>query len=310
MSLLHPEVLAMVPLAVLTTFLVWKAQRRQARWQKAWRMTPRRLTFVHPWAAGGAVLLLIVALARPVWNPETINVGTSGQDVVFLVDVSNSMLTTDLAGRDRLDAVKQALTDLVPDLKGDRVALVAFAGTAVVKCPLSTDLGYFTEALSLLEPGVTARGGTLLGDALRQVKRDFVRPGKPLTVWVFTDGGDQDSFALEAARDLGGTETRLFIWGVGSLNGGPVPGKDVSSVLNEGLLKDLAATLPEGGYWGAESPLWQLNQAYASHKKASATTATSQVVWQEGSWWLLWPILVLALLANPLPLGLRPKERR
>lgn len=304
MTLLHPEMLALSPLAILAWFLLRLAEKRQAAWRAAWRTPSHPSQILRPLTAAGGVLLIILALARPVWNPEPVNADTPGQDTVFLIDVSNSMLTADLdQGQNRIGAVKLALTDLMPELKGDRAALVAFAGTTVVKCPLTTDLAYFSAALSLIEPGATARGGTMLGDALRQVKRDFVRPGHKLAIWIFTDGGDQDSFALEAVRDLAGSGTRLFIWGVGSLAGGPVPGKNISSVLNEELLKGLASALPDSAYWGAESPLWQLNQAYAAHRAPDSTLATTQVVWQEGSWWLLWPILLLTLLASPVRLA-------
>ncbi len=300
MILLHPEILLLSPLAILVGFLLSWEQRHQLVWQKNWNMNGRSGQSVRPWLLATALLLGLLALARPVWDPQPVGTEAEGQDTVFLVDVSRSMLTGDLDhGQNRLDAVKQALNDLVPDLAGDQVALVAFAGTTVAKCPLTTDLGYFRQAVGFLDPESTARGGTMIGDALRQVKHDFVRKDRHLAIWVFTDGGDQESFPVEAVRDLADTGTRVFIWGVGSLSGGQIPGQNISSVLNEVLLKQVAATLPDSAYWGAESPLWRLNQAYQSHKWATSVRKSTQVVWQEGSWWLLWPILLLVVLAYP-----------
>ncbi len=315
MTLLHPELLLLSPLAALASLAVYLAERKAQGARVNWGSTEgRKRPWARPLMLGVAFLTLIAALARPVWDPQTVSEEASGQDTVFMVDVSRSMLTTDLSGgQSRLEGVKRAILDLLPTLKGDQVALVAFAGTTVVKCPLTGDLAYFGEAVRLLEPGSTSRGGTLLGDALRSVKTNFVKEGKGLAVWVFTDGGDQESFPVEAAKDLSESGCRLFVWGVGSQQGGPVPGQNVSSVLNEELLKGVAAAGAQSGpggdgrYWGVETPLWQLGSIYGTHRERHSVRKSDQVVWQEGSWWLLWPALSLVLLSFPPRI---PRRRR
>ena len=111
---------------------------------------------------------VVLGLARPAWNPVEEEVQRRGRDVVFLLDVSRSMLAEDLAPN-RLERAKLAILDSVERLRGDRVALVVFAGNAVVKCPLTHDYGFFRMALEDVSPESVSRGGTLIGDAIRTV---------------------------------------------------------------------------------------------------------------------------------------------
>jgi len=90
--------------------------------------------------------LCIIALARPVREQEPTTVKREGRDVVFMLDVSRSMLAQDLAPN-RLERAKLAIIDCIERLQGDRVGLVAFAGSAVVRCPLTLDYGFFKQML-------------------------------------------------------------------------------------------------------------------------------------------------------------------
>ncbi len=90
--------------------------------------------------------------------------------MVFLLDVSRSMLAEDLAPN-RLARAKIAIGDAVDVLQGDRVALVAFAGDAVIRCPLTLDYGFFRMMLDAVDTDSVPRGGTLLGDAIRFVMK-------------------------------------------------------------------------------------------------------------------------------------------
>jgi Ca-activated chloride channel family protein len=121
-----------------------------------------------------AILVLLAlgaitfGMTRPGWNPKTKTVERRGRDVVFLLDVSKSMLAEDLAPS-RLERAKLAIKDCVERLEGDRVGLVVFAGTSSVKCPLTLDYGFFRLMLEDVTTDSIARGGTLIGDALRGV---------------------------------------------------------------------------------------------------------------------------------------------
>lgn len=278
MTLLHPWVLALLPLSFLVGLLVYRGESHAPA---------RRL--IHSLLWSGTAFVLVVALARPVWDPEPVTASTEGQDTVFLVDVSRSMNTPDVGGISRLDAVKKALIDAIPQYQGDRVALVAFAGTTVAKCPLTRDLDFFRQSVQLLDTNAVSQGGTLIGDALRSVQADFAQKGRKLVVWLFTDGGDQDSFPVDAARQYAQGHLSLELWGVGSTVASPVPQRNVRSALDEKLLQDMAAVVPGAVAYGAKQPLWTFAQEYQLHHQVSGTSASTQVVWQEGAWWLLWP---------------------
>lgn len=173
---------------------------------------------------------LIVALARPQADPVEENVTVRGRDVVFVVDVSKSMLSRD-AVPNRLSRAKLWINDLVNTLRGDRVGLVAFAGAAVVKSPLTMDYGFFRMALDELSPASVPRGGTLIGDAIRKAMTDVFEqgPGRYRDIVLITDGEDQGSFPAEAARQAAERGVRLIVIGIGSeVEGAPVPSEEKS----------------------------------------------------------------------------------
>ena len=324
MIFLNPLLFFLLPIPVLLWLYLRTKLSENRAWRAQWNSSGPKQEFLRPWLLAAASLFLIVAMARPVWSPREISFGGMGQDTVFLVDVSKSMDTVDINGTSRLEAVKRALIDLTPELASDRVALVAFAGTTVVKCPLTSDVSFFRQSVELLDTNSASRGGTLVGDALRQVAKDFSgssggpNAGKAetankakrsnLSLWVFTDGGDQESFPVEAAGDLGAQGISLNIWGVGSLAGGAVPERGVSSALNETLLKSVAQASGNGAYFGIDKPLWQLASEYGMRHRTSSLHQTSATVWQEGSWYLVWPALFCVVFE--MSIGIRIKRRR
>jgi len=185
------------------------------------------------WKAAGvlvAVALIVVALARPAWNPKPKTVTRQGRDVVFLLDVSKSMLAEDLAPN-RLERAKLAINDCLDLLEGDRVALVAFAGTAAVKCPLTLDYGFFRMMLEGISTESIARGGTLIGDALRRAIDEIFDDQQKLykDIILITDGEDHDSFPVEAAEEAGKRGIRLLAIGLGDEKQGKrIPISDAS----------------------------------------------------------------------------------
>lgn len=164
---------------------------------------------------------IILGMTRPGWNPKAKTVERRGRDVVFLLDVSRSMLAEDLAPN-RLERAKLAIKDCVEKLEGDRVGLVVFAGASSVKCPLTLDYGFFRLMLDSVSTDSIARGGTLIGDAMRNVFDtvfdDQIKQYKD--VILITDGEDHDSFPVRAAETAGERGVRLIAIGLGDENEG------------------------------------------------------------------------------------------
>lgn len=227
----------LLPLLVaLILYAGWRRRQALERFAEPALLPQLSATLDHSRRRWKSFLLLaafafaVVALARPAWNPVEEQVQRRGRDVVFLLDVSKSMLAEDLAPN-RLGRAKLAILDAVDRIQGDRVALVVFAGTAVVKCPPTYDYGFFRMAVQDVSVNSVSRGGTLIGDAIRttisQVLTDSTRGHRDLV--LITDGEDHESVPLEAARQLGQMGVRLIAIGLGDENQGrriPITGAD------------------------------------------------------------------------------------
>jgi Ca-activated chloride channel family protein len=185
-----------------------------------------------------AAISLILALAKPVWKGSTVPLDQNGGDVVFLLDVSRSMLSADVLPT-RLARAKALIAGLIRNMHGQRIALVVFAGVPSVQCPLTIDEAFFQMMLENASPESVARGGTRIGDAV-QFSLDsafdgVARARKQLV--VVTDGGDQGSAPTAAVRSAIGRGIGLLVIGVGDEKTGalvPVSESDPTPVLYHG----------------------------------------------------------------------------
>jgi Ca-activated chloride channel family protein len=227
-------------------------------------------------------------MTGPSWNQQTRTVEKRGRDVVFMVDVSMSMLADDLIPN-RLERAKLAIKDAVMSLDGDRVALVAFAGTAVVKTPLTNDYSFFISAVDRLSVNSVSRGGSLIGDAIRYVNNtvldDSAKAFKDLI--LITDGEDQESFPVEAAAEADKKGIRIIAIGLGDENKGhriPVSsennkefvtfdGKEVWSKLDAVTLRKIAGATKGGQYLNVSTGTFDLAEIYGSLISGSETQA-------------------------------------
>lgn len=222
---------------------------------------------------------MIFGMMRPGWNPTTKTVERRGRDVVFLLDVSRSMLAEDLAPN-RLERAKLAIEDCVERLEGDRVGLVVFAGSSQSACPLTLDYGFFRTKLDEVTTATIAKGGTLIGDALRRVLTegfdDQVKEYKD--VILITDGEDHDSFPIEAAEQAGEKGVRLIAIGLGDENEGrriPITdengqktylqheGQQVWSRLDADTLRTMVNATEGGRYLNVSTGTFDLGEIYA-----------------------------------------------
>ena len=151
-----------------------------------------------------SLVLLVAALIGPRWGEEAQVLLRRNIDALILLDVSRSMLARDIAPN-RLERAKLAIRDdLLPALAGDRVGLIAFAGVPTLCCPLTADYGYFRLALDDVSTNSAPRGGTLIGDAIRKAGSLFAQDqlDSHRVIILITDGGDQDSYPVEAAASV------------------------------------------------------------------------------------------------------------
>ncbi len=321
---------AIPPLIALFVFASLRRRRALLRFAGDRRRPDAGRRNARPLKGGllvAALVLIVVALARPGWTPETRTVERRGRDVVFVVDVSRSMLARDLAPN-RLERSKLAILDTLEVLRGDRVALVAFAGTAVVKSPLTFDYGFVRLAVERLSTGSVSRGGTLIGDALRVV-RDSVfgdQAGAFRDVVLITDGGDMDSLPLQAAGELGALGVRVIAVGLGDEDTGqPIPdadadggylqneGQPVLTALDGRALRELAGVTPGGRYVNVATGNFDLGALYLqliAGADRQLLQSTEREVFRERFQPFLAAALALLALEFLLPDLLRRSRRR
>ncbi len=254
--------LTAIPLLVL--FLVWafRARRRALEQLLAAAMVERLTRSVRPvarrWKAGllvGSVACALLAWAQPRWGFEWRQVRHRGVDVFVLLDVSKSMLTEDVRPN-RLTQARYAVEDLLAKLEGDRIGLIAFAGTAFVQCPLTIDYDAFRLTLRAADPQLIPRGGTAIGAAIRTALQALAAgTGRDRAIVLITDGEQTEGDALAAADEAAKAGVRIYAIGVGTAAGELVPmrtegqgleflkdrdGKVVKSRLDEETLQALA----------------------------------------------------------------------
>jgi Ca-activated chloride channel family protein len=170
-----------------------------------------------------ALFAMVLALMRPrsMSTVESATMTRASGDVMVVLDVSKSMLAEDVAPN-RLVRARAEIAEMVKQLPGQRVGLVAFAGRAVMLCPLTPDESFFNLALRGVDTRTVARGGTRIGEAVEEALKSFPdEPGAKLIVLI-TDGEDHESKPLEAAKRAKAAGVRIIAVGLGSEEGSPI----------------------------------------------------------------------------------------
>jgi Ca-activated chloride channel family protein len=254
----------------------------------------------------------VVALAGPRFGTQYEDVIPRGSDLYVLIDVSRSMLAEDVPPS-RLGRAKADVAALVNRLEGERIGLIAFAGQAVVKCPLTVDYDAFRRSLDELDPDSAPRGGTAIGDAIRKAIEVF-RPGanRDQAILLITDGDDQQSYPLEAAAVAAERHVTVFAIGLGDADqGARIPkgqesrsyleyqGSQVWSKLNGSLLKEIALKT-SGVYVPAGTRSYDLGELYAKYLQGrrAGEEQTYKRIRRAEQFQIFLALAVLALLAD------------
>ena len=222
-----------------------------------------------------------LALARPQWGEWQSRDQWMGEDVIFVLDCSRSMLATDIAPN-RLQRAKFAMLDFVRRHSSGRVGVVAFAGSAFLQCPLTFDYGAFEETLAELDARTIPVGGTDVGRALREAQQAMEKKSSRRLVVLLTDGEDLEKSGVLEAEALAKAGVTVYTVGVGTAAGSEIraltpegqmdfvrdaKGEVVRSQLDEETLKAIAKTT--GGKY---EPLGRLGEGLAKVREAVETT--------------------------------------
>lgn len=205
------------------------------------------------WLLAFSFAFLAFVLARPQMGTKISNEKRSGIETVIAVDVSNSMLAEDVAPS-RLDRSKMMVENMVEKFTDDKVGLIVFAGESFVQLPITSDYVSAKMFLSSISPSMITTQGTDIAQAIKMAVGCFTpQEGVGKAIIVITDGEDHEGGAVEAATDARKRGMRVFILGVGSTSGSPIPvpgsndymtdnaGNTVMSALNEAMCKEIAS---------------------------------------------------------------------
>src|SRR5205823_8013791 len=170
-----------------------------------------------------SLALAITALAKPRWGYIYEDVKRRGLDLLFAIDTSRSMLSNDVAPN-RLERVKLAAQDLITELRGDRVGLIAFAGRAFLQAPLTIDYEAVMESVNDLDTTTIPEGGTNISSAIALAMQSFGKSavGNRALI-IFTDGEELSGDAAKTAKEAADAGVRIFTVGVGTPQGSLIP---------------------------------------------------------------------------------------
>ena len=264
--------------------------------------------------------LCIVALARPQWGVIEEQVFDQSREVLIAVDLSRSMLAQDVKPS-RLDRSKLLITSLLDGLKGERVGLVLFAGTAFLQAPLSSDYEVLREFLPALNPDYLPEGGSNYRAMLEASMQAFGTSTADRYLIVLSDGESTVDDWKELTPALKTKGIRVIGLGVGTAQGSFIPdaggglmkderGAVVMSRLNSSTLQELAQ-VTGGAYTDASSwvdlPALLRKTVDAGRKGEFAEKNTARLV--ERFQWFLAPGLLLLLFSFWAEFPVRPRER-
>ena len=203
------------------------------------------------WLMQAALTLLIVMLARPQMGTRVSNEKRTGIETIIAMDISNSMLAEDVAPS-RLDRTKMMVENLVDNFTDDKIGLIVFAGEAFVQLPITSDYVSAKMFLSDITPSLIASQGTDIATAINMAVNSLTQQqGVGKAIIVVTDGEDHEGGAEEAAKAARKKGMRVYVLGVGSPDGSPIPlgngeymkdktGNTVMTKLNEDMCRTIA----------------------------------------------------------------------
>ena len=329
----NPDILiwlaALLPLLIMTGLMLKHRTRRLENMAEngLWPImlpgwSARRLrtkNLLRIMAAG----LLITALARPQWGFKWEEVKQRGLSIIVALDTSKSMLAQDIRPN-RLQQAQWGIRDLVKQLNGDRIGLVAFAGDAFLQCPATIDYAAFLMMLDDVYAGIVPVGGTDLYVALEEAVESFEKSEEnraDKVIILISDGEGHSGDPLSLLPELKKQEIRVFAIGVGTQEGELIQTSDgfvkdkeghvVKSSLNEEMLERIA--FETGGFYVRSAPgdfgLERVYKQGIAALQREEREARMTKNWVERFQWLVGAALLLLMLESVIrPVKWRTKS--
>lgn len=210
----------------------------------------------RPEIKSGLILICIslfsFLLARPQFGSKLENIKRKGVEIMIAVDISNSMLATDLQPS-RIEKAKRLVARLVDKLENDKVGMIVFAGDAFTQLPITSDYISAKMFLESINPSLINKQGTAIGAAINLASRSFTpQEGVGKAIIIITDGENHEGGVTNAVKEAVDKGIQVHVLGVGSANGAPIPqdgtndfrrdseGNVIVTRLNEEMCKEIA----------------------------------------------------------------------
>ena len=251
----------LVAVPILAIFYFYSNYRRRKKLRKYGDMELLRLLMpevskyrpdVKFWLTLGALVTMVFMLAQPQFGSKMETVKRQGIETVVALDISNSMLAQDVAPS-RLDKSKKLISRLVETFNNDKVAMIVFAGEAFTQLPITSDYVSAKMFLETISPSLISTQGTDIRAAIDLAMKSFTpNEGVGRAIVLITDGENHEGGAIEAAQEAAKKGVHVFVLGVGSPDGSPIPaegsnefrrdkdGNVVVTRLNEEMCREIA----------------------------------------------------------------------
>lgn len=252
--------LVLIPALALIRFFLVRRQKKRLRMFGDMSLLKELMPDVSRWRPAvkfwlleAALALIILIVARPQMGTKISTEKRVGIETIIAMDISNSMLAEDVSPS-RLDRSKMMVENMVDNFTNDKIGLIVFAGDAFVQLPITSDYVSAKMFLNSIDPSMMVSQGTDIATAINMATHSFTQEeGVGKAIIVVTDGEDHEGGAVEAAKDAKKKGMNVFVLGVGSPKGAPVPipgstgymrdnsGNTVMSVLNEAMCREIAS---------------------------------------------------------------------
>ncbi len=269
-------------------------------WRTRFLSLPRFLIYA-------GLALSIVALARPRTLLKGEEAHARGIDIMIALDTSGSMRALDFNPKDRITVAKEATKSFIMHRQFDRIGLVAFAGVALLQCPMTLDYGALLEFLDQVDVGITTTENTAIGTAIATASNHLKRStAKSKVIILVTDGrnnsGEIDPVtAAKAAESLG---IKIYTIGVGIRGQSVIPvdtafGRQLVPIeedIDEPALEEIAHET--GGRYYRAASTKEFNEIFAEIDKLEKTEIKGPTTHEYRDHYLEWLMLAMILLAS------------
>ena len=273
------------------------------------------------------ITLGIFAVANLQTGSKMEEVKREGIDMFFCIDISNSMNAEDIAPN-RLERSKQAINNIINQLRGDRIGIIVFAGNSYVQLPITTDYAAAKLFLSTINTSLIPSQGTEIGSAINLAIKSFGNSENSKAIIVISDGEDHENGdAVKAAQEAAKLGVKIYTIGMGLEDGAPIPlynqygkrtgykkdreGNNVITKLDDNMLRQIAE-IGDGIYRRASNSNVGLDEIIDEINKAEKTEIDSKIFtdYEDQFQWFLGAAIILLIMEILISSGKKEWESK